>query len=146
VVIISDARSKPLDPSLPPSTTGKIPTTAKMGIDATIPENVPRNRYNRIVYFNQGRVKLKDYLGDRDQPARASNNRKPGKTVDAMAEKILAALEKSHYFFSDLLALFPKSDYRTIASAVGQLHQEGKIMQDGEGKYQIKEATDSRVH
>jgi 2,5-furandicarboxylate decarboxylase 1 len=146
VVIISDARSKPLDPSLPPSTTGKIPTTAKMGIDATIPENVPHNRYNRIVYFNQGRVKLQDYLGDRDQPARASNNRKPGKTVDAMAEKILAALEKSHYFFSDLLALFPKSDYRTIASAVGQLHQEGKIMQDGEGKYQIKEATDSRVH
>jgi 2,5-furandicarboxylate decarboxylase 1 len=146
VVIISDARSKPLDPSLPPSTTGKIPTTAKMGIDATIPENVPHNRYNRIVYFNQGRVKLKDYLGDRDQPARASNNGKPGKTVNAMAEKILAALEKSHYFFPDLLALFPKSDYRTIASAVGQLHQEGKIMQDGEGKYQLKEATDSRVH
>jgi 2,5-furandicarboxylate decarboxylase 1 len=146
VVIISDARSKPLDPSLPPPTTGKIPTTAKMGIDATIPENVPRNRYNRIVYFNQGKVKLKDYLGDGTHPASASNNRKPRETVDAVAEKIRAALDKSHYFFSDLLALFPKSDYRTIAGAVGQLHQEGKIMQDGEGKYQIKEATDSRVH
>jgi hypothetical protein len=56
-----------------------------------------------------------------------------------MAEKILAALERSHQFFPDLLALFPKSDYRTIATAVGQLHQEGKVMQDGEGKYQAKE-------
>ena len=63
VLIVSNARSKPLDPSLPPPTTGKIPTTAKMGIDATIPENVPRNRYNRIVYFNQDKVNLKDYLG-----------------------------------------------------------------------------------
>src|SRR4029450_12332442 len=64
VLIVSNARSKPLDPSLPPPTTGKIPTTAKMGIDATIPENVARNRYNRIVYFNQAKVKLKDYLSD----------------------------------------------------------------------------------
>ena len=56
-----------------------------------------------------------------------------------MADKILTALGKSHHFFPDLLALFPKADYRTIASAVGQLHQDGKIVQDGEGKYQVKE-------
>ncbi|MEE9521274.1 MAG: UbiD family decarboxylase, partial [candidate division NC10 bacterium] len=62
VVILSNARSKPLDPSLP-STDG-IPTTAKMGIDATIPENVPRERYQRIVYFNQGEVRLEDYVGE----------------------------------------------------------------------------------
>jgi UbiD family decarboxylase len=145
VLIVSNARSKPLDPSLPPPTTGKIPTTAKMGIDATIPENVARNRYNRIVYFNQGKVKLKDYLSDGDQPVKASNNGKPDETVDVMAEKILAALEKYHDFFPDLLALFPKSDYRTIATAVGKLHQEGKIIQDGEGKYQVKGETDTRA-
>jgi 2,5-furandicarboxylate decarboxylase 1 len=139
VVIISDARSKPLDPSLPPPTTGKIPTTAKMGIDATIPENVPRNRYNRIVYFHQGKVNLKDYLGDGDQAPKASDEGKPDETIDAMAEKILAALKKSHRFFPDLLALFAKEDYRTIAMVVGYLHEQGKITQDGEGKYQIKE-------
>ncbi len=138
VLIVSNARSKPLDPSLPLPTTGKIPTTAKMGIDATIPENVPRNRYNRIVYFNQGKVDLEDYLGDGDHPVKTSSNEKPSETVDAMGERILAALEKSHQFFPDLLALFPKSDYRTIATAVGRLHQEGKIIQDGEGKYQLK--------
>jgi UbiD family decarboxylase len=138
VVIVPNARSKPLDPSLPP-TIGKIPTTAKMGIDATIPENVPRNRYNRIVYFNQGKVNLKDYLGGPAESEKARRNGKPAETLDAMGEKILAALGKSHYFFPDLLGLFPKADYRTIASAVGQLHQQGKIIQDGEGKYKVKE-------
>jgi 2,5-furandicarboxylate decarboxylase 1 len=110
-----------------------------MGIDATIPEDIPRNRYNRIVYFKQGRVELKDYLGAADEPAKPSAETKPGESVDSMAEKIFAALQKAHLFFADLLALFPKADYRTIATAVGRLHQEGKIIQDGEGKYQVKE-------
>jgi len=136
VVIVPNARSKPLDPSLPPPVSGKIPTTAKMGIDATIPEDVPRNRYNRIVYFNQGKVNLKDYLGASPDSVKESVNQKPGDTVDVMSDKILAALEKSHFFFPGLLELFPKADYRTIASAVGKLHEEGKIIQDGEGKYQ----------
>jgi 2,5-furandicarboxylate decarboxylase 1 len=138
VLIVSNARSKPLDPSLPP-TPGRIPTTAKMGIDATIPEDVPRIRYNRIVYFNQGKVDLKDYLGAAGESAKSRGDAKPGETVDGMADKILTALGKSHHFFPDLLGLFPKVDYRTIASAVGQLHQDGKIVQDGEGKYQVKE-------
>jgi 2,5-furandicarboxylate decarboxylase 1 len=136
VLVVSNARSKPLDPSLPAPTTGRIPTTAKMGIDATIPEAVPRNRYNRIVYFNQGKVELKDYLASGNPP---SDKGKSGETVDVMTAKILAALKKTHHFFPDLLALFPSSDYRTIATAVGKLHQEGKIIQDGEGKYQMKE-------
>jgi 2,5-furandicarboxylate decarboxylase 1 len=139
VLIVSNARSKPLDPSLPPPITGKIPTTAKMGIDATIPENVARNRYNRIVYFNHGKADLKNYLGTADETVRLSNNGKPAETVEAMAGKILTVLGKSRYFFPELLAVFPEGDYRTIASAVGRLHQEGKIAQDGDGKYQVKE-------
>jgi 2,5-furandicarboxylate decarboxylase 1 len=139
VIIVPNARSKPLDPSLPPPVGGKIPTTAKMGIDATISEDVDRNRYNRIVYFNQNKVHLKDYVGAASEPAKSGNNARPIETVDAMAEKIVAALAKSHRFFADLLELFPKADYRTVATAVGQLHQGGKIVQDGEGKYQVKE-------
>ena len=37
VLIVSNARSKPLDPSLPLPVLGKVPTTAKMGIDAGLP-------------------------------------------------------------------------------------------------------------
>jgi 2,5-furandicarboxylate decarboxylase 1 len=136
VLIVSNARSKPLDPSLPP-TPGRIPTTAKMGIDATIPEDVPRNRYNRIVYFNQGKVSLKDYIGVTNEPENPRTEPAASESVDAMAEEILATLDKSHHFFADLLALFPTAEYRAIASAVGQLQSQGKINQDAEGKYQI---------
>ena len=138
VLIVSNARSKPLDPSLPPPAAGTIPTTAKMGIDATIPENVPANRYNRIVYVNQGKVDLKDYLGAASDGAKVKVRKKAGESLETMSEKILKALEKSHRSFADLLELFPKTDYRTVATAVGQLHQEGKIAQDGEGKYQLR--------
>jgi 2,5-furandicarboxylate decarboxylase 1 len=139
VVIVSNARAKPLDPSLPPPVTGKIPTTAKMGIDATIPDNVPVNRFNRIVYFNQGRVDLKNYVGDGGEPAKGKAEAKSSETLETISEKIVAALQKSHHFFADLLVLFPRADYRTIATAVGQLHEAGIISQDGEGKYQVKE-------
>jgi 2,5-furandicarboxylate decarboxylase 1 len=137
VLIVSNARSKPLDPSLPP-TPGRIPTTAKMGIDATIPEDVPRNRYNRIVYFNQGKTNLNDYVGAVEDVDKTGIEAGAERTVDAAAEEILVALERSHHFFADLLALFPNTGYRTIASAVGLLQEQGKIQQDVEGKYQIK--------
>jgi 2,5-furandicarboxylate decarboxylase 1 len=136
VLIVSNARSKPLDPSLPPSTTGKIPTTAKMGIDATIPENVPANRYNRIVYFNQGRVQLKDYLNGTGAKQQAQEE--PSETGQAVTQNILSELERSHRFFAELLELFPDAGYRTIATAVGNLHEQGEIIQDNDGKYQRK--------
>ena len=138
VLIVSNARSKPLDPSLAP-TPGRIPTTAKMGIDATIPDDVPRSRYNRIVYFNQGKVNLNNYLGEVAKPAKERAEAKSGETVETLSEKILAALKNSHCFFADLLDQFPQVEYRAVATAVGQLHQEGRITQDGEGKYQVKE-------
>jgi 2,5-furandicarboxylate decarboxylase 1 len=136
VVIISNARSKPLDPSLPLPVQGKIPTTAKMGIDATIPENIPAERYKRIVYFNQGKVQLKDFVGVAS--AEVSKKLTGGPEIGpAMAEKILSTLSKKHLFFADLLAYFPREAFRTISETIGQLHKEGKVAQDGEGKYQV---------
>jgi 2,5-furandicarboxylate decarboxylase 1 len=137
VLIVSNARSKPLDPSLPPSTTGKIPTTAKMGIDATIPDNVPASRYNRIIYFNQGKVQLKDYLDS--EAAKQEISTVPPDTK-AVSEKILGELANSHRFFAELLELFPTIAYRSVATALGELHEQGKIIQDGDGKYQIRQS------
>ncbi len=49
VMIVTNARAKPLDPSLPQGY-GVVPTGAKVGIDATIPEGIPREHYERITY------------------------------------------------------------------------------------------------
>jgi 2,5-furandicarboxylate decarboxylase 1 len=138
VLIVANARSKPLDPSLQPTPVG-IPTTAKMGIDATIPENVPRSRYNRIVYFNQGKVSLQDYLGAVPKGSRPAGKRKTAPNVETVAEKIVDALHASHQFYAELLGLFPEIEFRTIAEAVGWLQHRGRIVQDKDGKYQIHE-------
>src|ERR1044072_3755939 len=92
VVVISNARSKPLDPSLPLPVHGKVPTTAKMGIDATIPENIPAARYRRIVYFNQGKVDLKSYLGaaENGKPSAASLKREDN--ADDLVNRIKSTL------------------------------------------------------
>src|SRR5581483_2761880 len=133
VLIVANARSKPLDPSLPP-VPGGIPTTAKMGIDATIPENVPRERYKRIVYLNEGRAKLKNYL----DPAGKGDEKKsrPGNgTASTLEERLLTALAKSHAFFAEILETFRSEEFGDIAAAIGKLNREKKIAQDAEGKY-----------
>src|SRR5919108_182094 len=58
IVVIPGARAKPLDPSLPVTTPGVVPTGAKVGVDATIPEGVPRERYARIAYAYAERVNI----------------------------------------------------------------------------------------
>src|SRR6266704_1102926 len=77
IMIVSNARAKPLDPSLPPTPVGVVPTTAKVGIDATIPEGVPRERYERIAYAYADRAKIDDYLhGKTDPPSMSSSDEK----------------------------------------------------------------------
>ncbi len=136
VMIITNARSKPLDPSLPP--VNGVPTTAKMGIDATIPENVPRERYQRIVYFNEGKVRLEDYVDGKKAAERVAKPKGGEGDVTALVEKIFAALSKKHMFFAELLDFFPDEGYARIARTIGVLNDKEKITQDGEGKYQIK--------
>jgi hypothetical protein len=109
-----------------------------MGIDATIPENIPAERYTRIVYFNQGKVKLSDYVGPAAETAKPKTGMKIVETIDSLVEKIEAALAKSHCFFADLLEKFPRADYKTIASAVARLCEDGKISQDRDGKFELK--------
>ena len=132
VVIVSHARSKPLDPSLLPG--NGIPTTAKMGIDATIPENVPRARYRRIEYLNERKVKLKDYLA----PAAKGDEKRPAHHKDAapLEDRIVAALAKSHRFFAEILEQFRGEEFGAVAAVIGKLTREQKIGQDGDGKYQ----------
>ena len=63
VIIVSGARGKHVDPSIRAWEMGKggLPTTAKLGIDATIPEGIPRKFYKRLEYYRFDGMKLEDY-------------------------------------------------------------------------------------
>jgi len=63
VLVVPGARGKHIDPSVRAGLLGKggLPTTAKLGIDATIPEGVPRSHYERLRYFAKDAVRLEDY-------------------------------------------------------------------------------------
>jgi hypothetical protein len=63
---------------------------------------------------------------------------KPPESVDELAARIVTTLEKSHCFFADLLEKFPKADYKTVASAVARLYEEARIIQDKDGKFELK--------
>ena len=64
IVILSGMKGKHVDPSVRPwdLKPGELPTTAKFGIDATIPEGIPAFRYERIVPAFVNDVDVKDYL------------------------------------------------------------------------------------
>ena len=69
--------------------------------------------------------------------AETKRQSKPVETVDELVEDIVALLEKSHCFFADILEKLPKADYKTVASAVARLYEEGKITQDKDGKFEL---------
>ena len=133
VVIISDARSKPLDPSLPP-THGHIPTTAKCGVDATIPENVPRERYQRVTYAYAGEVKLDDVLNATvDRGAVES----PDADLAALSEQIRGALETTPLYFAEIAERFAAPGFANVSRALGRLHGAGTLAQDSVGRYSL---------
>jgi len=131
VLVISGARSKPLDPSIPPAG-GKIPTTAKMGIDATIPDNVPRARYQRIAYAASGTAKLADYLGDTDGAKRA-----PMRATDiaALAKRIKETIADQPAYLAELADDFADEGFQAVARALGELHRDGTLWQDEDGRF-----------
>lgn len=64
VVIVGGAQAKHVDPSTRPweLRPGELPLTAKMGIDATVPEGIPLQYYERIKHAWMDEVTLDRYL------------------------------------------------------------------------------------
>ena len=135
VMIISNARGKPLDPSLAPTPVGVVPTTAKIGIDATIPENVPRERYERIAYAYADRVKVDDYLGGKADAAKTGG---AALSIEALAEEILAAITREPIYYTDIAERFSAHDFQAVARALGHLHATEKLWQDPRGRMCVR--------
>src|SRR5213592_5086517 len=98
VMIVGNARAKPLDPSLPQGY-GVVPTGAKVGIDATIPEGIPREYYERITYAYADRAKIEDYDDGKSDAAGSAGD---AIEVTALAKDILAAIEKQPLYYTDI--------------------------------------------
>jgi 2,5-furandicarboxylate decarboxylase 1 len=64
LIVVEGARGKHIDPSTRPGSLGKggLPLTAKLGIDATIPEGVAKKLYQRMKHYRKDQVKLEDYI------------------------------------------------------------------------------------
>jgi len=135
VLIVSGARSKPLDPSLVP-TPGRIPTTSKMGIDATIGPDVPRERFERIAYAYADRVRLDDFLGDGATKAPAGAIAEA--QVAALAERVRAVIETEPLYFAELAERFASDGFQATARALGALHEAGVLWQDKLGRFCLK--------
>src|SRR3989441_952484 len=134
VMVVSNARAKPLDPSLPQGY-GVVPTGAKVGIDATMPEGIPREYYERITYAYADRAKIEDYIGGKAGQAGKSGN---DADVAALAQKILGAIDKEPLYYTDIAERFCAYDFRTVARALGHLHATEKLWQDARGRMCIR--------
>ena len=134
IMIVPNARAKPLDPSLPQGA-GVVPTGTKVGIDATIPEGIPREHYERITYAYADTAKIDDYVkGKKDKAGEAGDEA----AVKALAEKILKAIDTEPLYYTDIAERFASYDFRTVARALGHLHATEKLWQDARGRMCVR--------
>jgi 2,5-furandicarboxylate decarboxylase 1 len=137
VFVIPGARAKPLDPSLPVMPSGVVPTGAKVGIDATIGEGIPHERFERIAYAYADRARIGDYVAGKADEAPATVNASAGKIND-LAQKIHALIETEPKYYSEIAEQFSDYDFQSIARALGKLHTDEKLWQDPRGRMCIR--------
>jgi 2,5-furandicarboxylate decarboxylase 1 len=134
VMIVTNARAKPLDPSLPQGA-GIVPTGTKVGIDATIPDGIPKEHYERITYAYADRAKVEDYVNGKKDPAGKAGDERE---VAALAAKILAAIDQEPLYYTDIAERFAEYNFNTVARALGHLHTTEKLWQDPRGKMCVR--------
>ena len=134
VMIVSNARAKPLDPSLPQGF-GVSPTGAKVGIDATIPEGIPREHYERISYAYAESARIDDYIKGKADAAGAGGD---DATVKSLADEIFAAIDIEPLYYTDIAERFSSYNFNTVARAIGQLHSTERLWQDPRGRMCVR--------
>lgn len=137
IMIVNNARAKPLDPSLPPTPPGMIPTTAKVGIDATISEGIPKERFERITYAYAATAKIADYMGGK---ADATGEVASEKIIPDLAGKIADVLVETPLYFTDVAERFSEYEFNAVARAIGLLHEQQKLWQDPRGRLCLRDS------
>jgi 2,5-furandicarboxylate decarboxylase 1 len=130
IVTIPDLRAKPLDPSLRISP-GITPVTAKVGIDATIPDDLPRERFERIEYAYADQLDLADFTGKADATTTAARD---DIDIADLAARIKALLAEEPIYFAALAERFEQEGFKALSRALGDLHATGDVWQDPQGR------------
>jgi 2,5-furandicarboxylate decarboxylase 1 len=130
IIIVPGARAKPLDPSLLQGA-GVVPIGTKVGIDATIPEHIPKEHYERITYAYADTAKIGDYVKGKTDSAGQTGD---AKAVEALAAEILTVIEKSPLYYTEIAERFSNYTFNTIARALGHLHTAELLWQDPKGR------------
>jgi 2,5-furandicarboxylate decarboxylase 1 len=116
---------------------GVVPIGAKVGIDATIPEGVPHERFERIAYAYADRAKIADYVAgktDGDTQPVASDEQ----TVGRLASDILSVIAKAPLYYSEIGERFGTHAFVSVARALGKLHADEKLWQDPRGRLCVR--------
>ena len=128
IIIVQDTRGKHLDPStrsweLPP---GQLPTSARIGIDATIPERVPAEKYEHQQYPYQDKI---------------SQGSVPNHTANVGQKNIVARIRErlgqEPAFFSDIVDVLEGAPYQEILRAWGTVRQTTNLERDKQGRYRF---------
>jgi 2,5-furandicarboxylate decarboxylase 1 len=116
---------------------GVVPTGAKVGIDATISEGIPHERFERIAYAYADTAKIADYAAGKADPAPPI----PGaedRAVAALAAEILKLIEKEPMYYSAIAERFADRQFQAVARALGKLHADEKLWQDPRGRLCVR--------
>jgi 2,5-furandicarboxylate decarboxylase 1 len=112
-----------------------VPTGAKVGIDATIPEGIPREYYERITYAYAESAKIDDYVkGKKDAEGDAGDD----KAIAVLAAKIMDEIAKQPMYYTDVAEKFSSFNFNTVARAIGHLHATEKLWQDPRGRLCVR--------
>ena len=124
------ARSEPAA-----SSAGVVPIGTKVGVDATIPEGIPLEHYERITYAYADTAKIDDYVGGKKDTVGESGD---DQAIAALAAQILETIAKQPLYFTDVAERFARYDFNTVARAIGYLHATEKLWQDPRGRLCVR--------
>ena len=112
---------------------------AKCGIDATIPDDVPRARFQRIRYPHADELELDGYLGGAGDDEEFPDAKSAGETAGpaGAAARIRELLAARSMYFNEIADSVGEVDFQSVARAMGELHAAREIDQDSEGRYRL---------
>src|SRR5262249_50865400 len=104
-------------------------------IDATIPEGIPREYYERITYAYADRAKIADYAKGKSDTAGLAGDDVEGAPP---ARKIFGTIGKGPPYYTQIRERFCCYGLRTVARALGHLHATEKLWQDPRGRMCVR--------